>query len=286
MEEDKKKKHLYIEGLIRLINMLNTKAFVIQEFGLEMKSSKKLAKLLTKVIFKNGYYFPYILFNFKTSKNTKEIQNYLFPLLLSIFLTNFEKKQVREFGTHTSMDYNYEKLFEFSQTLVLDLDSARIDNVNNQIEHTLLYNIWEKEDLPLEQVNTIMEVFNEIWIHLRKYFYLGVNPLNHSKIEELAFKIDKFFPEDQFYKSIKTCSTILIDLCSKEAKKEILEYFEDLFKSKDFLYPSELENETIIIFWRLNTIEPKYISISHVTNLSKLQIFPMLIFLSLLTKTP
>ncbi len=286
-KEDKKKKHLYIEGLIRLINMLeNTKAFVIQEFGLEMISSNKLAKLLTKVIFKNGYYFPYIIFNFISSKNTKEIQNYLFPSLLSMFLTNFKEQRIGMFGTDISMDYNYEKLFEFCQTLVLDLDSARIDKVNNQIEHILLYNIWEKEDLPSEQVNTIMEVFSETWIHLRKYLYLGVNPLNYSKIEELAYKIDEFFPEDRFYKSIKTCSRILIDLCSTEAKKKILLYFEDLFQSNDFHYPSELENKTIIIFCRLIAIEPEYTSVSHVTSLSKLQIFPILIFLSLLTKTP
>lgn len=286
-KKKKEDKHLYAEGLYRLIENIGTvKSFVLQEFGLEMSPPKNLSNILSKKILKNGYFLPYLIFNYYISKHTKKINKILFPLLLSNFLLNFKIKKPDGFTRIERKVFNFKKLFEFGQVLTLDLETADVNKDDKKLNNVLQVNIWDCEKLTPDSINKLEDIFCQIWEHLRKNLYLGISNVNFKKVESISSNIDIIFPKDNFLEIIKFSSNILVELIPNDSRKKIIAHFEELFKEKEFKYPYELRKTFIYLGRRIFTIDTKYLSaINDNEILLKFQIFPVLLFLSVLVNS-
>jgi len=283
-KKNKQDKHLYAEGLYRLIKSLeNVNAFVLQEFGLEMSPPNKLSNILSKNILKNGYYLPYLIFNFSITNRSKKINEILFPSLLFNFFTKFKFTTFKGFSHKEFRIFNLKKLIEFGHILSLDLRSAKIDKKNRKISNVGQANIWDYEELSLDNINKLEDVFCRIWDHLRNVLYFRILNVNLKKVEDISSNIDIIFPEDNFLEIVKFSSNVLVDLLAKDDRKIIISHFEELFKEKEFVNLDELKRTFIYLGWRIFTIDTKYLcAINGNEILLKYQIFPILIFLSIL----
>ena len=286
-KKKKEDKHLYAEGLYRLIENIGTvKAFVLQEFGLEMSPPKNLSSIISKKILKNGYYLPYLIFNYSISNKTKEINKILFPSLLSNFLLNFKIKKLKGFTRIGRKVFDFKKLFEFGQVLTLDLKSAEINKEDKKLNNVLQVNIWDCDKLTPESINKLEDIFCQIWELLRKTFYLGISNINFNKVETISSNINKIFPKDNFLEIIKFSSKILVELIPSDSRKKIMADFEELFKEKEFKYPFDLRRASIYLGWRIFTIDTKYFpTLDDNEILLKFQVFPVLLFLSVLANS-
>ena len=282
-------KHLYPEGLYRFLNELNgVKAFIIQEFGLEIAEPNYLADVLSPVILKNGYYLPYIIFCHIFYGKTEKIVKNLFSKLIPNFLTDFKMIGTSIFRLQEATVYNYRKIFEFGHVMCLDFDEIdsydKFTDIGNFMESNTIHlnNIWDNSKLLNGRFKRLMWIFDEIWKILREVLFLKINDINFEKIESLGKKINLFFRAFNFYDSIKKNCEYLVKLCDNKSKRKILNHFEDLFKENRFNILFSWEEKTIYIGWRINNIESRYIGSHDKSELFKYQLFPVLIFLSVL----
>lgn len=278
---EKKDKHLYPLGLYHLINKLdNVKAFIVQEFGLEMMEPKELANILSNEIFRNGYFFPFLLFNIHIIQEAKEIIKNLIAYLIPKFFTTFKKKKNRAGSfIRPKWLYNSKRLLELCYILCVDLNNIEIDKCTKTIKNLPLHNVWEKDNLNEDEINEISKIFDEFWIYMRNCLFFEKTSLDKLKIREFGEKIDNYFPECYFFKTIEKNCEILVNLVAIK-KNEILEHFTNIFEEKTVHIFSNYPEIPLEMMHRILALEFTYFRVVIESKLKKLQIFPLLIFLS------
>jgi len=273
--EKKEDKHLYIDGAYSLIASLDTvKAFILQEFGLELATPEELTRILSKVLLSNGYYLPYLIFRMKTGKENENLQKYLLNHLIPLFLNSIAKLITHDiFGIREGPDER--KILDFSRSLCIDF---KFDDRHNLMP--FYHQFWKtlKKDYSQDDITEIIQRFQEIWSHLHSVLYLGIcefdNPLIKSKVKEIA----EFFQDSEFLDVIKRNCEILFEFIKKGSAEEILENFEILFetraKTNFYNYPDD------DIYFRIRDIEIPHHTIFTQSQVDLIQFLPLLIFLS------
>ncbi len=276
---ERKDKHLYPDGLFRLIESLdNVKAFIIQEFGLEIASPIELANILSSFVFHNGFFFPYIFYSLSMQKETEEIKNKLIPQLLTRFFESFSKNLK-------------EKVIHFSCALCLDIDKCDFDGIKNCILKVDFFNVWNNNDLDKSTLLEISSLFDNFWRDLRKCIYY--HELEIKDFEELCEKINKILNVKNFCKIIIKNSEKLLSFCFSDIKDKLFELLEIFFYREKIVeesfYPYSFIDSKIYMNFILHLsrypLDNKFPFSYTLSNIQKkLLLLPFLIFIYVLNR--
>ncbi len=272
--QEKKDKHLYPDGLYRLIdNLDNVKAFVIQEFGLELASPKKLSNILSDIVFHNGFYFPYLVFSLLNQENSEEIRQILIPDMLNKFFELFNKNLK-------------EKIVQFSCVLCLDLSTSSFDDIDNSLIDIDFLNMWDSDELDEEALSGISELFNAFWGELCDNVYYRKRK-STMDLEDYCKKLNKLLNQKNFCENILENSRLLLSNSPPETRDKFLETIEILFYRKNIIGsfgPYAFIYDKYYIDFIPNLLRfpltPKYFFLSSLKRSQmRLLVFPFLIFI-------
>ncbi|KKM22979.1 hypothetical protein LCGC14_1619840 [marine sediment metagenome] len=274
-------KHLYLNGLHRLIYKLNNvKAFVLQEFGMELMPSFSLSKILSNVVFSNGFFFPFLIYNIHLEGKDENFKKNLISLLLPKFFERFGDKSSNKFLIRGSPNYNINRIVEFCHALCLNIKKAKYNKCEKKINDVQLYNLWEQDCNEKRVIDEINSKLSELWEHIRDSTYFKSIELDVDIVRKIGLEIDSYFPEVNFYDIIHYNSNLISSLLSQKVKEKILDIFSEYLSSKTFYVPNNCQKISLNLTNRhYREVDLKFSSIKQELDLKNLQVLPLLIFI-------
>ena len=285
LKEKKKKfkpdKHLYLSGVYRLLDkLINVKAFILQEFGMELMPSSYLSQTLSKLIFRNSFFFPFLVYNIHLEQKKENYKKNLISLLFPKFFKKFINKSSRKLLFHEDTIININRIVEFSHALCLDIKEAKYNKCKMKIIGVSLFNLWEKDCKEKDIIENINSKLNELWTYFRNATYFKSSEFNIELVRKLAIEIDLFFPEVNLYEIISYNSKIISSLLTNKEKDKILTLFTEYFSKSSLYAPNNCHEFSIKLVNRhYREVDLKYFSMEKILDLKNLQIYPFLIFI-------
>lgn len=274
-------KHLYLSGVYRLLDKSNdVKAFILQEFGMELMPSVSLSQILSNVIFRNGFFFPFLIYNIHSEEKKENHKKNLISLLFPKFFEKFINILPKKYQIYKPSTFDMTRIVEFSHALCLDIKEAKYNKCEKKITDVKLYNLWEKNCNEKRVIDEINSKLNDLWIHIRNSTYFKSIELKKDLVKNIGLEFDSFFPEVNFCDIISYNSKLITSLLSQKAKERILDLFTEFFSRNSLYAPNNCHEISINLINRhYREVDFIYFSVKQVLDLKNLQIFPILIFM-------
>lgn len=274
-------KHLYLSGVYRLLDKLNNvKAFILQEFGMELMPSFSLSQILSNIVFRNGFFFPFLIYNIHSEEKNENYKENLISLLFPKFFEKFIYMPPNKFLIYKPSNFDMTRIVEFSHALCLDIKEAKYNKCEKKINDVKLYNLWEKDCNEKRVIDEINSKLSDLWIHIRNSTYFKSIELNTDLVKKLGIEIDSFFPEVNLFDIISYNSKLIASLLSQKVKEKILDLFTEFFSRNSLYAPNNCHETSINLTNRhYREVDLIYFSVKQVLDLKNLQIFPLLIFI-------
>lgn len=223
----KKQKHLYPDGVLRLVsNLRKIKYYILQEFGMELLPPNELSKVLFRVLNPNGFFLPYIILRILHERESE---------INGIFKNEFLARLLSDYFSKESKNI-LQKWIAFSQILALDFQDSLIT----------LYDFWEEDEEDFKKKREMKNLFIELWEHYKNFYYWKISELDFEYIDRALNSILTTFKNPAIQQTYEKNIEKLLPLCNIIAFKDI----EKIFGYSPFKFYDQNE-----FFFRILTLE-------------------------------